>query len=63
MKKHNVDILIDDSYKNCMACVENGFKTIYFREKNSPEIHSNLAFDVDNWGEIYRVIKKLEKDN
>ena len=63
MKNHNVDILIDDSYKNCSACVEDGLKTIYFREKDSPEIDSPLAFDVDNWGQVYRVIKKIEEGN
>ena len=61
MKEHNVDILIDDSYNNCMACVDNGLKAIYFREKDAPKIDSPLAYDVDNWGQVYRVIRNLSK--
>ena len=60
IKKNNVDIMIDDSYKICKELSENKVPTIYFREKDSLEIDSEYIYDVDNWGQIYRVIKTLK---
>lgn len=61
IKEHNVDIMIDDSYKVCKETANNNIPTIYFREKDSTEIDSSFIYDVDNWGQIYRTIKTLKK--
>jgi uncharacterized HAD superfamily protein len=59
IKENNVDIMIDDSYKICKATSDNKIPTIYFREKGSQEINSTYIYDVDNWGEVYRVVKGM----
>jgi len=63
IKENNVDIMIDDSFDICSQTVKNDIKTIYFREKDSPVIISNLVYDVDNWGQIYRIIKTIEENS
>jgi hypothetical protein len=51
--------MIDDSYKVCKQTSDNNIPTIYFREKDSREIESKYIYDVDNWGQIYRIIKNM----
>ena len=36
-------------------------KTGAIREKDSKEINSPFVHDVDNWGQVYRIIKSLNK--
>lgn len=38
--------------------LENGIKTIYFRDKEMKKLEQNEYLkEVSNWGEIYRIIK------
>jgi hypothetical protein len=62
IRENDVDIMIDDSYKICKETSDNKVLTIYFREKDSKEIASEYIYDVDNWGQVYRVIKNLKLD-
>ena len=61
MIENNINIIIDDSYDVCMEAANKGLYAIYFREKGSKIIKHEKVFDVDNWGEIYRVITELSK--
>lgn len=61
IQQNNVEVMIDDSYNVCKSTSDNNINTIYFREKDSKEIDSQFVFDVDNWGQIYRIIKTLNK--
>jgi hypothetical protein len=59
--ENNIDILIDDFFEICKDAVDNGIHALYFREKCSPKIEHHLLYDVDNWPQIYRHIKEIEK--
>lgn len=61
IQQNNVDVMIDDSYNICKTTSDNNIETIYFREKDSKEINSKYIHDVDNWGQVYRVINTLNK--
>ena len=61
IQQNNVDVMIDDSYNICKTTSDNNIETIYFREKDSKEINSPFVHDVDNWGQVYRTIKSLNK--
>ena len=57
-QKEQIDYMIDDSYEVCKKLSENGIKTIYFRDKDMKKLEeSENLIEVNNWGEIYRVIK------
>lgn len=57
-QKEKIDYMIDDSYEVCKKLSENGIKTIYFRDKDMKKLEENEnLIEVNNWGEIYRVIK------
>lgn len=59
-----IDIMIDDYYKNCQSISNRGVKTIYFKDAESKDIEENENLKVlYNWGEIYRYIKEQEKSN
>lgn len=56
-KKENVDIMIEDYYKNCRSLANNKIKTLYLREYPNYELEENEYLkEVHNWGEIYRYI-------
>jgi len=60
---NNIDIIIDDSPEVCEDAVNNGITALYFREKNSKKLtESSKLYDIDNWGQIYRYIKEIEKN-
>ena len=61
-KKENIDIMIDDDYKIVNELVKNKIKTLYFRDTNLKKLEENdYLKEVNNWGDIYRVIKNLSK--
>lgn len=62
-KKENIDVVIDDSPEICKQAVENDILTLYFREKDMEKISNPLLIEVDNWGQIYREIKEIERRN
>ena len=63
-KEENIDIMIDDYYKNCKQISDNKIKTLYFREYPNYELEENEYLkEVHNWGEIYRHIKEIGGNN
>lgn len=61
-KRENVDIMIDDDYKIIKKLSDNQIKTLYFRDTNLMKLEENKYIkEVNNWGEIYRYIKEIEK--
>lgn len=59
--KENVDIMIDDFYKNCKSVAEAKIKTIYLKDAPSYELEENEYIKtLYNWGEIYRYIREID---
>ena len=57
-QKENVDIMIDDNYEIIKEIADNKIKTLYFRDTNLKRLDENEYIrEVNNWGEIYRIIK------
>jgi len=62
-KNENIDIMIDDDWKIIKKLSENNIKTLYFRDTNLVKLEENEYLkEVNNWGEIYRIIKN-ENEN
>ena len=60
--EEKVDIMIDDDWKIIKRLADNEVKTLYFRDTNLIKLEENEYIkEVNNWGEIYRYIKKMEK--
>lgn len=58
-KNENVDIMIDDDWKIIKNLADNHVKTLYFRDTNLVKLKENEYIkEVNNWGDIYRIIKK-----
>lgn len=61
-KKENIDIMIDDDYRIINLLSNNKIKTLYFRDTNLKKLEeSEYIKEVNNWGDIYRVIYNLIK--
>lgn len=61
-EKENIDVMIDDYIEKCKKVSEKGIKTIYLKAAESYEMEENENLKVvNNWGEIYRYIKELDK--
>ena len=59
-KIEKVDIMIDDDWRIIKKLADNKVKTLYFRDTNLVELEeSEYIKEVNNWGEIYRDIKKI----
>lgn len=59
-KNENVDIMIDDDWRIIKNLADNNIKTLYFRDTNLVKLEENKYIkEVNNWGDIYRIIKKL----
>lgn len=54
----NVDFIIDDSPDVCQETINNNIKTIFLRdsEVNDVKEPNEYLYEVENWGEIYRII-------
>lgn len=58
-QKENIDIMIDDDYKIIEQISSNRIRTLYFRDTNLKKLEENeYVKEVNNWGDIYRVISK-----
>lgn len=58
-KKENVDIMIDDNWRNVKQIAEGNIKTLYFRDTNMVKLDENEYIkEVNNWGDIYRILKQ-----
>ena len=59
-KKENIDVMIDDDWRIIKNLADNNIKTLYFRDTNLVKLEENKYIkEVNNWGDIYRIIKKL----
>ena len=60
-KKENIDIMVDDSLKQCKSIANSKIRVIYLKDAPSYDIEENEYIKVlYNWGEIYRYIKEME---
>ena len=58
--KENVDLMIDDSYKNCVSIANSKIKTVYFKDAPSYDLQEDEYVKVlYNWGEVYRYINSI----
>ena len=58
-KKENIDLMIDDDWRIIEELAKNNIKTLYFRDTNLKKLkESEFITEVNNWGDIYRYIKK-----
>ncbi len=61
-KKENVDIMIDDDWRIIKNLSDNSIRTLYFRDTNLKKLEENEYIkEVNNWGDIYRYIKMINK--
>ena len=60
-KKEKIDVMIDDDWKIIKKLADNHVRTLYFRDTNLVKLEENEYIkEVNNWGDIYRVIKELQ---
>ena len=63
-QKEKIDIMIDDDYHIINTLSKNNIKTLYFRDTNLKRLEENEYIkEVNNWGDIYRVIHDLMKNH
>ena len=69
-KKHEVckdeklDLMIEDSDRNCKAISDAKIKTIYFKDAPNYEMQENVYLKtLYNWGEVYRYIKEVSDEH
>lgn len=55
-----VDFMIDDRFENLIPLAKNGIKCLYLRAMPLGELVCDNVTEVQNWGEIYRIIKCFE---
>ena len=56
-------MLIDDDFRIIEKIASNKIKTLYFRDTNLKKLEENEYIkEVNNWGDIYRYIKDLLKE-
>lgn len=61
-KKEKIDLMIDDSNRNCEKLANEHIHTIYLKDAPSFEVKESEYLKVlYNWGEIYRYIKVIEE--
>ena len=59
-QKERIDIMIDDDYHIVNTLASNNIKTLYFRDINLKELdETEYIKEVNNWGDIYRIIHDL----
>ena len=55
-----IDIMIDDDYEVINTLSQNGIKTLYYRDSGMIKLEENeFVKEVNNWGDIYRIIKEI----
>ena len=58
-ENEQIDIMIEDTPKNCIKIANKKIKTIYLKDAPSIELEENEYIKtLYNWGEIYRYIKE-----
>ena len=54
----NIELMIDDDYNNCINIANEGIMALYFRDVKMKKINRENVIEVNNWGEIYKYLKK-----
>ena len=58
-----LDLMIEDSDRNCKAISETKIKTIYFKDAPNFEMkETEYLKTLYNWGEVYRYIKEVSNE-
>lgn len=59
-----LDLMIEDSDRNCKVISDKKIKTIYFKDAPNYEIQENEYLKtLYNWGEVYRYIKEASNEH
>ena len=59
-----LDLMIEDSNRNCKAISDKKIKTIYFKDAPNYEMKENEYLKtLYNWGEVYRYIKEASNEH
>ena len=62
--KEKIDIMIDDDFRIIERISNNKIKTLYYRDTNLKKLKENEYIkEVNNWGDIYRYIKNILKED
>lgn len=62
-KENQIDIMVDDSYNVVKELAENGITCLQFITDNNKMVEYSNVVPVYNWGEIYRIISEIDKNN
>lgn len=62
-KQENIDLFIDDSFKNCNMVSEAGIKTFLMDSRANKGLKTNNVERVYSWPHIYMKIKELQEVN
>ena len=58
LRENDIEFMIDDDWKIAKEMSDNKIRTLYFRDTNLKKLDENQYIkEVNNWGEIYRIIK------
>lgn len=60
-QKYNIDIFIDDSFKNCKELAENGIKTFIMDSKTNGKYDDEKITRVYSWPHVCQEVSKIEK--
>lgn len=60
--KYNIDIMIDDEPQNINAISKN-IPVIVFKAKHNEVCEGKNIIKVDNWNQVYEIIKKIKEEN
>ena len=62
-KKNNIDIFIDDSFKNCRSMADNGIKIYIMDSRVNGNLNSENIIRVYSWPHLYQEITKIKEVN
>ena len=60
-KKYNIDLFIDDSFKNCKELTENGIRTFIMDSQTNQKYNDEKITRVYSWPHICQEVSKIEK--
>lgn len=63
VQQNNVDVFIDDSFKNCKEVSEVGVKTYIFNNIINEDFYDEKIDREYSWTHLYQEIKKLKEEN
>ena len=63
VKKNNIDIFIDDSFKNCKEVSQMGVKTYLFNNLANEDFEDENIERVYSWPHLYQEITKIKEVN